>query len=198
LIVAVSSLVFALRDEEPAPRLLAPNSVGFIDAKSGRVTKSYPVGREPSSLAVADDSLWVASYRDQLVTRIDRATGHSVTIPVGGHPTGLTAHHGTVWVWTLERQIVPIRFDRAGNSGSLGRQIARLTAAIPDPPRRLAGTATGGRIISGGGFLWVTVPLLPVLRVRPAEHGRVAVVSGVECISVNPPDLVRFRLNLLT
>jgi DNA-binding SARP family transcriptional activator len=172
LIVVVSSLAFALRGGEPAPRLLAPSSVGFVDSKSGRVTRSYPVGREPSALAVTDDSLWVASYRDEVVTRIDRATGHPVMIPVRGHPTGLTAHRGTVWVWTLERRLVPIRFDRAGTSGSLGHQIARLTAAIPHPPPRLAGSRTGGRIISGGGFLWVTVPMVAVLRVSPVEPER--------------------------
>jgi DNA-binding beta-propeller fold protein YncE len=168
LTLVAFGLAFAFRGGEPAPRLLEPNSVGFIDSESGRVTKSYPVGREPSSIVVADDSLWVANYRDQIVTRIDRATAQRIMIPVGGHPMGLAAHHGTVWVLTLERLLVPIRFDRAGNSGSLGRQLARLTA----PARGVVPDEGGGSIISGGGFLWITVPLTTVIRVRPDEPER--------------------------
>jgi DNA-binding SARP family transcriptional activator len=183
LVAVASGLAFALGGGEPAPRLLEPNSVGFIDSRSHRVTKSYPVGREPSALAVADDSLWVANYRDETVTRIDRSTGESHDIAVGGHPTGLAEDQGTIWVWTLERQLVPIRFERAGNSGSLGRKIAHLAAQTrgitPDAPRRLE---SGGKLISGGGFLWVTVPPTTVIRVSltgPARAKAILPDDGV-------------------
>jgi DNA-binding SARP family transcriptional activator/DNA-binding beta-propeller fold protein YncE len=165
---------------EPTPRLLASNSVGFIDAESGRVTKSFSVGREPRSLTVANDSVWVANYRDRTVTRLDRASGRSLAvIPVGGHPTSLTTHRGIVWVWMLEGRLVPIdpRFDSAGEPLPMGERIGRLTTpvrgAMPDAPRRDEG---GGRITSGGGFLWVTVPLTTVIRVNPVEPEGAAVI----------------------
>jgi hypothetical protein len=168
-----------LRSGEPAPKLLAPNSVGFIDAGSGRVTRSFRVGREPSSLTVADNSVWVASYRERTVTRLDRAGGQDV-IPVGGHPASLTAHEGKVWVWTIEGRLLPIdpRFNSAGNPLPLGRRIAALagpsSGVMGDGPRRSEG---GGRITSGRGFLWITVPLKTVIRVSPVAPRRAAVIS---------------------
>jgi DNA-binding beta-propeller fold protein YncE len=65
-----------------------------------------------------------------------------------------------------------------GNPLPLGRQIAGFThptgGVIGDGPRRGEG---GGRIASGGGFLWITVPLQTVIRVSPVEPERAAVIS---------------------
>ena len=163
-VVVALGLAFTLRSGEPAPSLLAPNSVGFIDAESGRVTKSFRVGREPTSLTVATDSLWVANYRDQTVTRIDRGSGRMATIPVGGHPTGITAYRDNVWVWTLEDLLVPIdpRFDSAGDP---------VLLAVGGRPRFVR-TRDPGRIVAGAGFLWITAPGTTVVRVDPADTER--------------------------
>jgi DNA-binding SARP family transcriptional activator/streptogramin lyase len=160
LLVLALGVAFVLQRHHAASMLLASDSVGYVDAKSGRVTTSFPVGRAPSAITVAGVSVWVANYRDETVTRIDRASGHSVTIAVGGHPTGLTLYRGTVWVWTREGLLVRIdpRYDRAGH------------------PMRLApvgGTAREpGRISAGAGFLWITAPAATVLRVDPAHPER--------------------------
>jgi DNA-binding SARP family transcriptional activator/DNA-binding beta-propeller fold protein YncE len=148
---------------QPSPRL-APNSVGLIDAKSGRVTSSFPVGRAPSALTVADNSVWVANYRDATVTRIDRATGHSVTIPVGGHPTGIAALGDAVWVWTLEGLLVPIdpRYDSAGKPLSFAAEIAGARGSEIGPQ------TLGGRVTAGAGFLWIAAPPTTVIRVDAA------------------------------
>jgi YVTN family beta-propeller protein len=187
LLAVALALAFALAGEQSAALLLEASSVGFIDAESGRVTRSYPVGREPSALAVAFDSLWAANYRDKTVTRIDRRTGNVLaTIPVGGHPNALTAHQDTVWVWTLEDGLVPIdpRFNRAGNPGSLGRRIARLTASTRRAaPLRGRSRFGGGKVTSGGGFLWLTVPRATMIRVNPVRpEGLLRIVpdDGVE------------------
>ena len=172
-VIAVAlSLAFALR-KEPVSMLLEPNSVGFIDAESGRVTRSFSVGLEPRSLTAAIDSVWVANYREQTVTRIDRLSGRKATIPVRGHPTGITSFRGMVWVWTLERMLVEIdpRFNVVTRSTSLATATAPVpTAAVAEGTRR-AGQSRG-RIVSGGGFLWVAMPPTTVLRIRPtdAEH----------------------------
>jgi DNA-binding SARP family transcriptional activator len=148
-------LTFAFLGGESAAKMLEPNSVGFVDAKSGRMTKSFAVGREPLSLALAFHSVWVANYRDETVTRIDRTTGHSVFIDVRAHPTGLAAFRGTLWVWTIEGLLVPIdpRFDRAAAPIDL-----RALASQGRAPREMA---------AGGGFLWVTAPETTVVRVNP-------------------------------
>ena len=163
LLAVALGVAFVLGGGEPAPTLLAPNTVGFIDAASGRVTKSFPVGREPSALSVANGSVWVANFRDQTVSRIDPESGDTATIPVGGHPTGIAAHGGKVWVWTIEELLVPIdpRFDTAEKAVAL---------ALGGRPR-LVRTRDPGRIVAGAGFLWMTAPGTTVIRTTADDPG---------------------------
>jgi DNA-binding SARP family transcriptional activator len=153
--------------------MLAPNSVGFVDAGSGRVTRSYAVGRGPTALAIADGSLWVANRDDATVTRIDTTTGRSITIPVRGHPTGLAAASRTIWAWTFEGSLVPIdpRFDTAGRAIPLAANVIG------------ARSGSGGGVAVGGGFLWAAAPLATVLRVDstdPARRRRIVPDDGVQ------------------
>src|SRR5262249_260743 len=148
-------LAFALGGSPQQPTVnLASNSVGFIDARTGRLTRSITVGRDPSALTVADNSVWVANRQEATVTRIDRTSGQPVTIPVAGHPTGLVASDNMVWVWTLEGLLVPIdpRFDTAGKPVSLASEI-------------IGRRRGGGRLTVGGGFLWIAAPGATVIRV---------------------------------
>jgi DNA-binding SARP family transcriptional activator/DNA-binding beta-propeller fold protein YncE len=178
LLAGAVGLAFAFDRARTASTLLVPNSVGFIDAKSGRMTRSFSVGREPRAITIAASSVWVANYEDETVTRIDRATGAPVTIPVGGHPTGLTTRRGDVWVWTLEGQLTEIdpRFN-VSTPLQLGPRIARLIAPIRGvSPAQIHRQVGDGKITSGGGFLWVTVPLTTVIRIDPAEPRRARVI----------------------
>jgi DNA-binding SARP family transcriptional activator len=151
-------LAFGLDSRREPSLRLEPNSVGFIDATSGRVSKSFSVGRAPAALTVANHSLWIANYRDQTVTRIDRTTGHSVTIAVRGHPTGIAGTRKTIWVWTLEGLLVPIdpRYDSAGKPVSLAAEIVGARSAE-------------GRITAGGGLLWISAPGTTLIRFDAAN-----------------------------
>jgi DNA-binding SARP family transcriptional activator/streptogramin lyase len=144
-----------LDDTPPGSIRLAADSVGFIDAKSGRIIRSYAVGRQPIALTVADNAVWVANYQDGTVTRIDRSTGRGVTIPIGRdlNPTGIAAYRGKIWVWTQEGFLVWVdpRYDRPGNPVSFADEII--------------GRRAGGRIAAGGGYLWITAPGTTVIRV---------------------------------
>jgi hypothetical protein len=151
-------LFFALRPHNPASIMLAPNSVGFIAAGSDRITRAFSVAGSPASLTVAGDSLWVANYEDETVTRINRSTGTAVTIGVRGHPTGITAFQGRVWVWTLEGALEAIdpRYDSAGSPISLAAEIVGAHGA-------------GGQITVGDGHLWVAAPLATLIRADAAD-----------------------------
>jgi DNA-binding SARP family transcriptional activator len=162
--VAVAALLaFALGGRDSSTVALAKNSVGFIDAASGKVTKSFAVGRSPRAVEVTRDSIWVANSRDRTVTRIRRTTGESVTIPVGGHPIDLVSDRDTVWVLTLENTVVPIdpRYDEP-----------RTASVIPVGQRTQPGYRGAGRIAAGGGYLWITVPGSTVIRIDPANQRR--------------------------
>jgi DNA-binding SARP family transcriptional activator len=156
-------LAFALGRQHGASMKLQPNSVGFVDATSDRVTRRFAVGRSPRAADVIGDSVWVANFRGRTVTRIRRRTGDSVTIPVGGHPIDLAGHGDTVWVLTLENVLVPVdaRYDEA-----------RTSAAIPVGQAAQPGYPGTGRIAAGAGFLWITVPGSTVVRVDPGHPGQ--------------------------
>ena len=166
LLAVAVGLAFGLGRGEPAPRLLAPNSVGFIDAESGRVTRSFPIGgREPTALTVANHSVWVCNRLDKTVTRIDTATGEPHAIAVDGHPIGITSYRGKMWVWTREGRLFSIdpRFDTVGDP------IVLLESR--SSPRGLRAQSTR-RIAAGGGFLWITTSGTTVIRVDPQEPKR--------------------------
>jgi DNA-binding SARP family transcriptional activator len=154
-------LAFALGNERSSAVALAPRSVGFIDADSGQVTRTFAVGRSPRALEVTSDSVWVANGRDRAVTRIRRTTGESVTIPVGGHPIDLVSYRDTIWVLTLENTVVPVdpQYDEPA------------TPVIAVGQRTQPGYRGAGRIAAGGGYLWITVPGSTVIRVDPAKPG---------------------------
>jgi DNA-binding SARP family transcriptional activator len=151
-------LFFALRPHGRASITLGPDSVGFVAAGPGRITRAFAVAGSPASLAVAGDSLWVADYLDETVTRINRSTGTAVTIGVRGHPTGITSFRGRVWVWTLEGSLVAIdpRYDSAGGPISLASEI-------------VGARAPGGQISVNDGHLWVAAPLATLIRVNAAD-----------------------------
>jgi DNA-binding SARP family transcriptional activator/streptogramin lyase len=151
-------LFFAFRPHNRASITLEPNSVGFVASGSGRVTRAFPVGGSPASLAVAGDSLWVANYEDETVTRINRSTGTAITIGVRGHPTGITSFRRRVWVWTLEGSLVAIdpRYDSAGGPIPLASEI-------------VGARAPGGQITVSDGDLWITAPLATMIRADAAD-----------------------------
>ena len=171
-----TGLAFALDNGPEARNALAPNSVGFIDADSGRVTKAFPVANVSGSLVVTNGSVWIGNYRDQTITRVDPTTGRTVTIPVGAHPAGIASLRRTVWVWTLERRLIPIdmRFN------TLGVPIELAAEAETATPRRgvtpAARRAGGGRLAAGGGYLWVTLPSTAVIRVDPVHRHRLLTI----------------------
>jgi DNA-binding SARP family transcriptional activator len=159
-IAAALSVAFVLDRRATASFRLAPTSVGFIDAKSGRVTRAFPVGRDPSARTVAAGSVGVANRRAETLTRIDRATGHSVTFAVGGHPTSIAGLRGAVWVWTDEGLLV--RVDPRYNTAGRPVRLSAVGGSDREP----------GRITAGAGVLWITVPERAVLRVDPVHPGR--------------------------
>jgi streptogramin lyase len=77
-----------------------------VDPLTARVTGTTPLMKiqrqnYPPTLEIAygDDAIWVASYDEGRVTRLDPATGRVVeNIQVVGHPSGITVGDGKVWV----------------------------------------------------------------------------------------------------
>ena len=77
----------------------AGDSLGVVDARSGRLVADTGVGATPTAVAVGEGAYWVTNADGDTVSRIDPGTNAVVdTIPVGNGPSGIAIGDGAVWV----------------------------------------------------------------------------------------------------
>jgi peptide/nickel transport system substrate-binding protein len=174
LLVALA-VVLALvltRGSASASGTVAPNDVGLIDAKSGRISAQIPVGHAPSAVTAGNGAIWVTNGDENSVSRIDpRTNSVNQTIDVGGGPSGIAVGNGSVWVAN-------------GLDGTLSRIAANnnqllQTTIVGNGPAAVA---------YGGGAVWVANAIEgTVSRVNP-ESGQVVrtipAAAGVNAIAV--------------
>ena len=154
------------------------NTVGLIDAGSGRITEQYSVGRDPGAIAAGAGSVWVANRRDGTVSRISPARREIATIPVGGEPTGLAFGAGTLWVADgqgravfqidpqLNKVVQPYEVGNAANAVAVGSDAVWVASAVDATVAKIDLTTgkvskaieVGGRpsaLATGAGAIWV-------------------------------------------
>ncbi len=114
--------------------------IARVDPDGNRVVKRFPIGNDPSAVAVGAGAVWVADSTDGTVTRIDpRVNAVVETIQVGQGASGIAVGAGGVWVAVpLEDRLK--RIDPASNS-------------IDDTVRVAGGPAA---VAIGEGAVWVT------------------------------------------
>ena len=77
----------------------AGDSLGVVDARSGRLVADTGVGATPTAVAAGEGAYWVTNADGHTVSRIDPGTNAVVdTIPVGNGPSGIATGAGAVWV----------------------------------------------------------------------------------------------------
>ena len=98
--VAVPLVVFGQGGSEGRAAVsAADDSLGVVDAHSGRLVADTGVGATPTGVAVGGGAYWVTNGDGDTVSRIDPGTNAVVdTIPVGNGPTGIAFGDGAVWV----------------------------------------------------------------------------------------------------
>ncbi len=170
VVAAVLAVVLTRGGTADASREVAPNDVGLIDAKSGKISAQISVGNAPADVAAATDAVWVTNADENSVSRIDPKTNDvRQTIAVGNGPSGIAVGAGAVWVAN-------------GLDGTLSR--------IDPGTDRVVQTITVGNgptgVAYGGGAVWIanaadgTVSRVDsqtgrVVRTIPAANG----VSGI-------------------
>jgi YVTN family beta-propeller protein len=122
----------------------AANSVIEVDPATCQRLRDITVGPAPAAIAVGPDSLWVANFDDDTVTRIEiTGRGQPVTpepIPVGDGPVDVAVGEGGVWVVSsLDRKLTRI-------DPETGNVVA--TIGVGNEPQRVA---------AGEGSVWVSV-----------------------------------------
>lgn len=76
----------------------AGDSLGVVDAHSGRLVAETGVGATPTAVAAGEGAYWVANAEGHSVSRVDPGTNAVVqTIQVGTGPSGIATGGGAVW-----------------------------------------------------------------------------------------------------
>ncbi|HEV3233274.1 MAG TPA: hypothetical protein VG329_01825 [Candidatus Dormibacteraeota bacterium] len=137
-------------------------AVAAVDTGSNQLGPAIPIGVEAWGVAAAPDSVWVSDFQDDIVVRVDPASGQVVAtihdLPHG--PTGLAVGFGYTWV-ACSRAASVARIDPASNA---------VTAVIPVQERPLS-------IAVGFGSVWVrNTRSNSVSRIDPATNQVVATI----------------------
>jgi predicted Ser/Thr protein kinase len=111
-----------------------------LDARSGRIEATIPLGFAPTSIAVAAGRVWITDGVHDRVVPLDAASGRLLSpVRVGRGPSGITSGAGALWVVnTLD-----------GTLSRLDRRSGRVAATVDvgGSPRAVA---------VGAGSVWVT------------------------------------------
>ncbi len=152
------------------PMVVAPNSLGVIDASSGKVLAATPVGDTPTSVVVARDAVWVLNSGEQTLSRVDPRS-HAVlrTIPAGSSPSDVAVGGGSLWVVSSAFVLSQIDAD----SGALLK-----TVQLPRAPNPLARGAVASWVASDVATVWATGDG-SATRVRPSALR--ALPGGLGC-----------------
>lgn len=109
------------------------DSVVRIEASTGTVRDTIPVGRRPAGVAVGAGAVWVANTGDGTVSRVDPRSGQVTdTIEIGASPQDLVFARGRLWVSVRPSRPQPeeapggTRPRRDGRRRRLPRPSARL------------------------------------------------------------------------
>ena len=87
-----------------------------VDANSGKVLESIPVGPKPRFLTVGAGSIWTLNQSDGTVTRVDEKSMHLIaTIQVGIPGTGGDIGYGADSVWLSVFDVPLTRIDETTN-----------------------------------------------------------------------------------
>ena len=98
-------------------------AVRIVEAARLRAGVPVPVDRQPFGVALAGDSLWVASFGSGAVQRLDSATGAPrARVEIGAPATSIVAAPGShVWAASFGRaQVVRVDGDAAGAQLAVG------------------------------------------------------------------------------
>jgi YVTN family beta-propeller protein len=120
------------------------NSVVEVDPLVIQKQTPFSVGQDARAIAASSDSLWVANYADDTVTRLHfqspGATPVITTHPVGDGPVDVAFGEGAVWV-----------------VNQLDRSVTRIDAESGDVVKTIEIGNEPQRVAAGEGYVWVTV-----------------------------------------
>ena len=166
--VAVVFLASPRATPTPAPPVAQPNSAVRIDPATKQVAAVVPAGDSPTGIAIADDTVWVLSLGDQLLTAIPLGGGATPrTIGLQGSPTGIAAGGGSAWI--------TFGFGAAGERAGA---LLRVSATTLDKDQNIPLPTGADAIAYGAGGVWVANELEnSVTKIDPQTRAIASTVS---------------------
>ena len=156
------------------------DSVGFLDAGTGRITTEVAVPGAPTAIAVDGREVWAVEPASRAVVRVDASVSSVVqSVPVGNDPSAVVVAGDSVWVanhddGTVSRispetnQVVdtirvgagPLALAQGSGSVWVTNGDDRSVSRIDDQSGQVVATidtkAVGRGIVLVGGAVWVT------------------------------------------
>ena len=137
------------------------------------VAAKFTVGPAPSGIAVDPTGVWVTSWWDNTITRIDPTTNdlhvHGVQLPGNASVEEIASGGGSLWVTTTE-------WNEQGDA--LPGYVLRVDPATGNVLATINGGKTAYDLVYGHGAVWVAnVDDNTVLRIDPATNQVVARIA---------------------
>jgi streptogramin lyase len=134
-----------------------------FNPSSGAVDAVIPLPSISAGVVVDFGSVWVTGVRAGELYRVDPKTNSVVsTIKLHDGPRFITSGENSIWVLNGDGTVQ--RID--GNAGD-------VLATI-----ETGSSGSGGDIVCGGGFVWVTAPGVPVAQIDPKTNTLVRLFRG--------------------
>jgi YVTN family beta-propeller protein len=167
------------------------DSVARISAGRVGLTASFPVGGDPSSVAVAGGAVWALNAEDQTLTRVDLASRAERTYGTGGIPVALAAGDGSLWVVNAPAVRAPAPYPGAPPLFPEPTSVTRLdpVRALPLITIPLAQVTSSAppssyQIAVGAAGVWVINADGSVSRIDPSVNRVVQTVRGLDVSAI--------------
>jgi DNA-binding SARP family transcriptional activator/ABC-type branched-subunit amino acid transport system substrate-binding protein len=185
LAAAVAAMLELLGGGGGAALASAPSdSVVAISTASGGVQSSFPVGGNPTSVAVGAGAVWALNSDSGTVTRIDLRSHVEQEFGTGGVPTDLAAGDGALWVGNGTPLGVVASFPVVTSVVRLDPDTAATLATTPLPSARSVNEQDAYQIAVGPQGVWVINPDESVSRIDPGSDRIVQTIRGLGAAEV--------------
>jgi streptogramin lyase len=135
-----------------------------FNAESGAVEAKISLPSSSAGVTVDYGSVWVTGDEKSELYQINPKTNTiTSTIPLHRSPRFLASGEGSVWVLT----------QGDGTVQRVDGQTGKLTATI-----ETGAAGSGGDITTGGGYVWMSMPGMPVAQIDPKTNTLIRKFTG--------------------
>jgi branched-chain amino acid transport system substrate-binding protein len=160
---AVAALIVTRGGHGSGSGGVAGDSVGLLDATSGKILSQFPVGATPVDVVSDDSAAWTLDADAQTISRVEPDGGRPLTKSPAVAPTGIALGGGSLWVAFVRKVRKGTRVGVAALDPS--------TLALKDqellPVVGPKGVFEPPQIAWAGNAVWLSGPLDLLRRIDP-------------------------------